>query len=92
MEAAWDSDTVVSYHNNTRRHSSEDLGLKLHRLESLKTRNKKKLHDQLTVFSQVSLRVNKPQLQFDIIVSRFSIVSLYGGRAKITLKRTVPRH
>jgi len=37
MEASWTSETLISYHNTTLRHKSEDLDLNLHRRESLKT-------------------------------------------------------
>jgi hypothetical protein len=40
MEAARSSKTLVSYHNTTRRHNSEDLDLNLHRREILKSRRK----------------------------------------------------
>jgi hypothetical protein len=37
MEAAWTTETLVSY--NTRRHNPEGLDLNLHRRQNLKTRH-----------------------------------------------------
>jgi hypothetical protein len=40
MEAAWNFETLVSYHKTARRHKPEDLDLKHHRRENLKIRMK----------------------------------------------------
>jgi hypothetical protein len=39
LTCAWTSETSVSYHNTTLRYNPEDLDLKYHRRETLKTGN-----------------------------------------------------
>jgi len=39
MEPAWSSETMVTYHNTTRRHKSDDHDLNLHCHDKINSRN-----------------------------------------------------